>query len=63
MKTALRIAAALAVVALAAPAFACSEQKTTAASAEKGDATKKQQVASNQKAPAQAAVKTSSATR
>ena len=61
MKTALRIAAALAVVALATPALACSEQKTTTASAEKSDSSKKQ--ASTAKVEKQAAVKTSSATR
>jgi hypothetical protein len=61
MKTALRIAAALAVVALATPALACSEQKTTSASTEKSDATKNQ--TSTAKAEKQAAVKTSSATR
>jgi hypothetical protein len=61
MKSALRIAAALAVVALATPALACSEQKTTTASTEKSDATKKQ--ASVAKVEKQAAVKTSPATR
>ena len=61
MKTALRIAATLAVVALATPALACSEQKTTTTSTEKSDAAKKQ--ASVAKAEKQAAVKTSPATR
>ena len=61
MKTALRIAAALAVVAFAAPTFACSETKTTTASTEKSDASKKQ--ATVAKAEKQPTVKTSSATR
>ena len=61
MKTALRIAAALAVVALATPALACSEQKTTSASAEKSDSSKKQ--TSTAKVEKQPAVRTSSATR
>lgn len=62
MKTALRIAAALAVVAFAIPALACSEQKTTTTSTEKSEASKKP-LASNQKAPAQATVKTSPAVK
>jgi hypothetical protein len=61
MKTALRVAAALAVVAFAAPAFACSETKATTASTEKGDAAKKQ--ATVAKAEKNAAVKTSPVTR
>ena len=60
MKTAIRIAAALAVVAFAVPALACSEAKTTTASSEKADASKKQQVAKVEK---QTAVKTAPATR
>ncbi len=61
MKTALRIVAALAVVAFAAPAFACSEAKPTTASTEKSGASKKQ--VSVAKAEKQTAVKTSPATR
>lgn len=60
MKTALRIAAALALVAFAVPAFACSETKTTTASTGKSDASKKQQVAKVEKQPT---VKTAPATR
>ena len=61
MKTALRIAAALAVVAFAVPALACSGQKTTTAATEKSDASKKQ--ASVAKAEKQTTVKTSPAVR
>jgi hypothetical protein len=61
MKTALRIAAALALVAFAAPAFACSEAKPVTASAEKSDASKKQ--ATVAKAEKQATVKTSPAVK
>jgi hypothetical protein len=52
VKTVLRIAAALAVLAFATPVLACGDAKTTAASSEKGDASKKQQTASADKAAA-----------
>jgi hypothetical protein len=50
MKTAIRIAAVLAVVAFATPVLACSDTKTTAASADKVEAGKgSKQVASAEK--------------
>ncbi len=62
MKTAIRIAAALALVAFAVPALACSEQKATTAQAEQKDAGKAK-VAKAEKAPSQATVKTAPAVK
>jgi len=61
MKTLVRIAAAAAAIAFAAPALACGEAKTTTASTEKDSG--KKPVASADKAPAQATVKTAPAAR
>jgi hypothetical protein len=61
MKTALRIAAVLALVAFAVPALACSDAKPVTASAEKSDASKKQGAVA--KAEKQATVKTSPAVK
>ncbi len=56
MKTLVRIAAAVAAVSLAVPAFACGDGKSTHATADKDQG--KAKVASAEKAPAQGTVKT-----